>query len=104
IEDSVEHCIAAMRGNESLVQSQLARGVLAVADHDDRLSSRLIGQLFFACQVNGVVYRCAAADLQTVDRSNQLPWTVRVVLYECDLPIKTHHERKILCPQDRLEK
>ena len=57
-----------MRGNEGFVEFHLAGCVFAVADQDDGFPSGFMRELFFAGQIDGVVQRRSAADLQVIDR------------------------------------
>src|ERR1051326_3677262 len=93
-----------MRGNESFEKFCFARGVLAVADENDRLASGFVRELFLACQVDRVVHRCTAADLQIIDGGFEQSWPVGKVLDERDGPIKADHKCKIVRFQYRLKK
>ena len=84
----VDHGIALMGRDEGFRQFHLAGVVLAVADQNDRLSSSLLGKLFFAGQVNRIIDGGAAARRQTVDRLPQRFLVFRKILFERDGPIE----------------
>src|SRR5262245_58439130 len=93
-----------MRGNESLEKFSFAGCVLSITDEDDRLTASLVSELFLTRQVNGVIQRCPAADLQVIDRCFQRSRTIGEVLYERDGSVKPDHHRKVIGFENRFQK
>ena len=93
-----------MRRDEGFRQFHLARVVLPVADQNDRLSSSLLGKLFFAGQVNRVIDGGAAAHRQTTDRLPERFLVFRKILFERHGPIEADHHRKIAAFQSGIQK
>src|SRR5689334_10973937 len=62
IGDRVDHGIAAVCCNHRFGETDLAGGVLTIADQDDRFASALFGKHLFTCEVHCVVNRGRLTD------------------------------------------
>src|SRR6266705_2764414 len=104
VRNGIDGGIALVRGDKGVAEFQFAGCVLAVADQDNGLSSSLASELLFTCEIDGVVNRCAAADLQLINRTFQYFRVFCEVLHERHRTIESDHQRKIFRPQNGFQK
>ena len=93
-----------MCSDERFGELEFARCILAVADQDDSLSSRLLTELFLAGKIDGVIDRRAASGLELVNGALQQSHIVRVVLNHSDRTIEADDKCQVFFTQNGFQK
>src|SRR5436309_2568832 len=95
IRNGVDHSVALVSGDEGFGKLDLGGRIFPVADEYDGLSPCLVLQLLATCQIDSIVDRRTASNVQFVNRPLQQPQVISVILYQRNGPVEPDNQRQI---------